>query len=155
MTCLIKYEKTFLLKDHEHLMDVYQEHYNEVYPGILPEKIELDLSQVVYLEEQKAFFSVKAELEGKTVGLISGYVYNHMQHKTKRFASTSFIQVDKELGRRRVEAFQGLIKKFEEVAKNEYSCDYVQVVLSTKKDVSRIVESMGYGKTDITLTRKI
>ena len=155
MTYSIKYSEGFLLEGHDVVMKEYKNHYKEVRPEGMPDEVELDLSQIIYLSEMKAFFNVKATIEDKIVGICSGYIYDHMHYKGKKFATTSFIFADPSLGRKRIEVFQGLIKEFERIAKDKYNCEYIQVVITTKKDVSKLVEHLGYNKTDITLTKRI
>lgn len=150
---MIEYKETFLIEDHEYLSKIFQDHYEEVKPPVLPDVINLDYNQILQLEEAKAFVSIKAIKNNETVGLVSGYIYPHMHYKGVMFATTSFLQAHKALGRERVEVIKGLVKKFEEVCKEKHNVKYIQVGLSASKDIRRLFPE--YETTDITISKRI
>lgn len=151
----IKYKETRLAEEHRYLFKIAQEHYDEVKPEVLPSTIRLNTDQIIALEEAGCFFSIKAEQDGNTVGLIAGYVYNHLQHDGSIFATTNLIQADRSLGRARARIVKGLISAFEKTAKEKYNADFVQVGLSAGNDIRKFIERLGYTHTDYIMTRRI
>lgn len=150
---MIHYRESNMAEGHEYVMKVIQDHYEEVKPPVLPETINLDITQIIQLEAAKAFVSVIAEEDGEIKGVCSGYVHPHMHYKGVMFASTSFLQAHKSLGKKRVRVVKELVKKFEEVCSSKFNVEYVQVTLSSAKDIRRIFPD--YETTDIIISKKV
>jgi len=152
---MIFYSRTSLLECHDYLMTNMQRHYEEVMPEVFPEKISLDLNQVIYLEEAKTFLSVKAVKENKIVGLIAGYVYNHLQHKNNIFATTCVLMANPDLAKERRRVVKGLVDNFEKYAIEDFGAQFVQIGLSAGNDIRKLLEHWGYKQTDYIVTKRI
>lgn len=151
----INYIESRFINEFEYIFKIMHEHADDVWTENNPTKIELDVHSIMNLEDLDQMVSIVAEEDGKRIGVISGYICNHVHHRSEVFATTHLLYANKDLGKKRIRVIKGLIAAFEALVRKKYNAGYCQIGLSARKDIRGLVEKLGYTHTDYILSRRL
>lgn len=143
-----------LLLDMNEVLPVIKEHHDKYqHKDSLP-IFDLDIDTLLHLEANSLFFSSKLSIEGKLEGFISSIISPNLHYKDFRFAHANVIYINPKLGNKRIGYLKRLIGHHENLAK-KYMVDYLNIGCSPIKDISPLLEKLGYFKTEIVQTKRI
>lgn len=147
--------KGCILDDIEGVVEAAEKH-NKIYqPFKCFGEFELDIESILRLETMGFMFATKLVIEGQTRGFINSCIVPSTHYKNTKHSYSDVIYIDPKLGKQRIKLLKEMIAHHEWLGKTEYGVQVMQLSISAHKDISRLIESIGYTKTDIILSKRI
>lgn len=149
----ISIEEGSLLLDIDEVLPVLEKHHSIYQPCSSLPPFKLDVPTLLFLEGQGLFLSSKVMIDGKLEGFMSTIKCPSFHYEGVMFGKNNVMYINPNL-KNKIKLLKSMIEHHEELVK-DYGIEYLELGASYKKDISPLLEKLGYIKTEIINTKRL